>query len=118
MSDKILIRQLHVDAIIGIHDWEKAQKQPLYIDLDLKYDCLLASKTDDIKDALDYFKVCSEVTAFVGSSRFELIETLAEQITQLLIQRFPVKKVKLKLFKPNAIDNAQTVGLSITRKQP
>lgn len=118
MADKILIRQLHVDAIIGIHDWEKANRQPLSIDLDLKFDCLLASKTDDIKDALDYFKVCAEVTEFVASSRFELIETLAEQITQLLFQRFPVKKVKLKLFKPNAIENAQTVGLSITRRHP
>ncbi len=118
MPDKILIRQLHVDAIIGIHDWEKAQKQPLFIDLDLKYDCLLASKTDDIKDALDYFKVCAEVTEFISNSRFELIETLAEQITQLLFQKFPVKKVKLNLYKPNAVENAQTVGLSITRKHP
>ena len=116
MSDKILIRQLEVDAFIGIHTWEKQQTQPLYFDLDLSFDCSPAAHSDDIKDALDYFKVCRQVTAFVAASNYELIETLAEQVAALVIKQFACKKIKLTLYKPNAIANTQTVGIRIVRK--
>lgn len=116
MTDKIFIRQLEAVAIIGIHDWERQQTQPLYFDMDLSFDCQKAAETDDIKHALDYFKVCEQVTEFVQASRYELIETLAEQVTILVLKHFPCKKVKLTLYKPQAIENTDTVGVSIVRK--
>ena len=116
MTDKILIRQLKIDAIIGIHDWEKQQTQPLLFDMDLSFDCHPAACSDDIKDALDYFEVCRQVTEYVASSSFELIETLAEQVAALVLQRFSCKKIKLTLFKPEAIANTQSVGIRIIRK--
>ncbi len=116
MSDKILIRGLRVDAIIGIHDWEKQNKQPLLFDFDLSHDCTEAAHSDDINHALDYFKVCQQVTQLVEESCFELIEALAEKVADHILKNFPCKKVKLTLLKPDAIDDAETVGLSITRK--
>lgn len=116
MSDKILIRQLEVDAIIGIHQWEKQQAQPLLFDMDLSFDCSLAAQSDDIKDALDYFEVCRLVTEFVTASTYELIETLAEQVAALVLKQFACKKIKLTLYKPNAIANTETVGICIVRK--
>jgi len=115
--DKILIRQLEVDAIIGIHDWEKQNRQAVYVDLDLSFDCKAAAKSDDINDALDYFKVCEQVTSFISNSRFELIETLAEKITELILKTYPCKQVKLTLFKPEAIANTHAVGIQIKRSQ-
>lgn len=117
MSDKILIRQLRTDAIIGIHEWEKNQKQPLYFDLDLTTDCTQAARTDDINDALDYFAICNDIQSWVSNSRCELIETLAEQICQRLLTQYPIEQVTLCLFKPQAVADAQTVGLSITRQR-
>jgi dihydroneopterin aldolase len=117
MSDKILIRQLRTEAIIGIHDWEKAQRQPLFFDLDLSTDCAPAARSDDIKDALDYFAVCADIQAWVNGSRCELIETLAEQICQRLLAKYPIDQVQLSLYKPQAVDDAQTVGLRITRQR-
>ena len=116
MTDKILIRQLKIDTVIGIHEWEKAKTQPILLDLDLSFDCKRAAQTDHIDDALDYFAVCKEVTEFVASNHYELIETLAEQVAQLILSRFPCKKIKLSLYKPEAIDNTETVGLRIVRK--
>ena len=116
MTDKILIRQLAAHAVIGIHDWERAQSQPLYFDMDLSFDCTTAAQTDDIKQALDYFTVCEKVTEFVQASNFELIETLAEQVANLVLKRFPCKKIKLTLYKPLAIENTETVGIQIVRK--
>ena len=115
--DKILVRQLRVDAVIGIHDWEKAIKQPVLIDLDMSFDCSQAAKTDDINEALDYFAVCQQVTLMVSSSRFELVETLANAVAEMLLQDFPCQKVKLALYKPDAITNAQAVGVRIKRSK-
>ncbi|TDR20534.1 dihydroneopterin aldolase [Marinicella litoralis] len=115
--DKILIRQLKVDAIIGIHEWEKQNKQALILDLDLSFDCKPAAKSDDINDTLDYFKVCQQLTDFISASRFELIETLAEKSAQMILDYYPCKKVKLSLFKPEAINNTDAVGVRITRSQ-
>lgn len=105
-----------MDAIIGIHDWEKQKKQPLFFDLKLYFDCRKAAKSDDIKDALDYFEVCQKVTAFVANSRFELIEALAESVCQLVFKHFKCDKIKLTVLKPEAIADAESVGISITRK--
>lgn len=116
MSDKILIRELKVDAIIGIHDWEKQQTQPLLIDLDLSFNCNKAAQSDDIKDALDYFDASQQVKKLVETSRFELIETLADRICRHLLDNFPCHKVKLTLYKPEAVADAKTVGICITRK--
>jgi len=117
MSDKILIRQLEVNAIIGIHDWEKQQVQPLLFDMDLSFDCHPAAQSDDIKDALDYFEVCRLVTEFVETSAYELIETLAEQVATLVLKQFACEKIKLTLYKPKAIANTQTVGICIVRNR-
>jgi dihydroneopterin aldolase len=113
--DLILIRQLKVDAIIGIHDYEKQQKQPVLLDLDLHVDCQPAAQSDDIKDALDYFAVCERLTHFVTSTRYELIEALAEAITEVVLNEFACEKVDLTLYKPNAIPNTETVGIRISR---
>jgi dihydroneopterin aldolase len=115
--DKIIIRQLQIDALIGIHDWEKQNRQPVIIDFDLFFDCTDAAASDDIKDALDYFVICEEVTRFVKSSRFELIERLAEELAQLILAKFPCDEIKLTLLKPNAVANAQSVGIEISRSQ-
>ena len=117
MTDKILIKQLKIDTIIGIHDWEKLKTQPVLFDIKINFDCKKAAQTDDIKDALDYFEVCRQITEFVQSSRYELIETLAEEVVNLIFRRFGCKKIKLTLYKPNAIPNTQAVGIAITRKK-
>jgi len=117
MSDKILIRQLKIDAIIGIHEWEKQQAQPLLFDMDLSFNCSPAAQSDDIKDTLDYFEVCRQVTEFVEASAYELIETLAEQVANLVLKQFTCKKIKLTLYKPEAVANTQTVGICIVRNR-
>ncbi len=116
MIDKIIIRQLETNAIIGIHDWEKQKTQPLLFDLDLSFDCRKAAQTDDIEDALDYFEVCRQVTEFVQNSRYELIEKLAEEVCALILKQFACNKIKLTLYKPKAVANTQTVGVRIVRK--
>lgn len=115
--DKIIIRQLQVETYIGIHDWEKANRQTVLIDMDLSFDCSDAAASDNIKDALDYFTVCEEVTRLVHSARYELIERLAEEVAQWVLNHFPCEEIKLTLLKPDAIRNAKSVGITISRSR-
>ncbi len=115
--DKILIRQLRIDAVIGVHEWEKQFKQTVLLDLDLSYASQTAAQTDDLSHALDYYAICQRLTTVVGDSQYDLIEALAERVADMLLSEFACQKVKVTLFKPEAIPEAQTVGITIKRKR-
>ncbi len=113
--DIVFLRQLQIDTVIGIHDWEREIRQPLVLDLEMAADIRLAAQTDSITDALDYQAVAERLTDFVRSSSFQLLETLAEACAQLVLQEFGVRWLRLTVNKPDAIDNAQSVGVIIER---
>ncbi len=113
--DIIFLRQLQIDTVIGIHDWEREIRQPLVLDLEMASDIRLAAQTDSITDALDYQAVAERLTEFVRNSSFQLVETLAEACAQIVLQEFGVRWLRLTVNKPDAIDNAQSVGVIIER---
>lgn len=117
MSDSVLIQQLSVKTTIGVYEWEKKIKQTLLFDITMLHDTMAAAKSDNINDALDYFEVSKAVTEYVQGNAFELIETVANRVAELILTQFNVSEVAIKLLKPGAVENAASVGVSITRKQ-
>lgn len=114
--DTIFIQGLQTQAIIGIYDWEREEPQPLVFDIEMQIDLIKAAKSDDIADTVDYAEVSEEVTNFVSGSRVELLETLAEQIITMIFDTQPaVTEIRLGLSKPQAVPNAETVGLILNR---
>ena len=81
----------------------------------MNWDIKKASKTDDIQYTLDYKKVVERVQAFVEASAFQLVESLAEEVAALIMKEFSVSKLTVKLSKPNALDNVESVGVIIER---
>lgn len=113
--DILYIRNLKVDAVVGIFSWEKRIRQPLHLDLEIAIDIRKAAATDDIQYALDYKTVSTRLTQFISQSEWHLIETLAEKIAALLMEEFGVTWLRLKLSKPAALPSADSVGLMIER---
>ena len=113
--DILYIRNLKVDAVVGIFSWEKRIRQPLHLDLEIAIDIRKAAATDDIQYALDYKTVSTRLTQFISQSEWHLIETLAEKIAALLMAEFGVTWLRLKLSKPAALPSADSVGLMIER---
>ena len=113
--DTIFIRDLRVDTVIGIYDWERSIKQTVHIDLELDTDIAKAAASDRIEDTLNYKAVAKSVIAFVEESRFQLVETLAERIVALVREEFSVPWVRLTLNKGSAVRGAQGVGVVIER---
>ena len=115
MSDTIFLRDLRVETVIGIWDWERKIRQTVSIDLEMAADIRRAAATDSIDDTLNYKAIAKRVQQFVGESSFQLVETLAEKIAALILDEFPVPSVQVRVNKPGAIRGARDVGVLIRR---
>jgi len=115
--DKIFLRELTTEAVIGIFGWEREVKQTIAIDLEMSADIRRAARTDSINDTLNYKAVAKRVLAFVQESRYQLVETLAEEVARLVLTEFPVDWVRVTLHKPGAIRHSRDVGVIIERER-
>ena len=113
--DKIFIRALKTEAIIGIFDWERQVRQTVIIDIEMAADIRKAALTDAIADTMNYKAVAKRVLAFVAASQFHLVETLAEHVAMLILEEFELDWVGIVLSKPGAVRSSRDVGVSLER---
>lgn len=113
--DIVYIRDLEVDTVIGIYDWERKIQQTIRIDLDMATDIRKAAETDDIEYTLNYKAVAKRIIRHVSESKVELVETLAEQIAAIVMEEFNVPWLRLTLGKPGAVRRSREVGIIIER---
>lgn len=114
--DIVYLRDLKVDCVIGIYDWERRIRQTLFIDIDMAADIRKAAASDQIRDTLDYKAVSKRIQQFVTESSFQLVETLAEKIADIILKEFPVPWVRVRINKKGAVRNAGAVGVVIERE--
>jgi dihydroneopterin aldolase len=74
-----------------------------------------AAETDSIDDTLNYKAVAKRVQQFVADSEFQLVETMAEKIAELVLQEFEIPWIQVRVSKPGAIRGAKDVGVLIHR---
>jgi 7,8-dihydroneopterin aldolase/epimerase/oxygenase len=113
--DRIFIRALKTEAIIGIYDWERQVKQTVLLDIEFSADIRKAALTDSVHDTLNYKAVAKRVLRFVEASQFHLVETLAEHIAMLILEEFGVAWVSIVLSKPGAVRSSRDVGVALER---
>lgn len=113
--DIIYLNDLRIDTVIGIFEWERRVRQTVSIDLEMAADVARAAAQDSIEDALDYKAVSKALIEYVENSRFQLVETLAERIAELILNEFDVPWVRLRINKKGAIRGARDVGVIIER---
>ena len=115
MLDTIYIHGLQCECVIGVWKWEKAITQTLVLDIDLATDIKPAANSDDLKDTLDYKKVADRVLEYAKQNEFDLIETLIERLSEVILSEFNVPWVRIKLDKGGAVKNVNHVGILIER---
>jgi 7,8-dihydroneopterin aldolase/epimerase/oxygenase len=114
-TDKVFLRELGVECIIGFLDWERLVKQTVYLDIEAPIDCRRAALHDDVEGTLDYKRLSKVVIAFVGASEFKLVETLADRTAKLILREFDIPWVKLTVNKRGAIRASRDVGVTVER---
>jgi len=115
-KDIVFVEAYELEASIGVFEWEKKILQKLIFDLTLYCDFSMASQTDDIKYAIDYVAICNVINAVTLNKHYQLLESLAEDISKEILSTFPTTSLELKIAKPGAVAEAKQVGVRIFRK--
>lgn len=113
--DIVYLSDLRIETTIGIYDWERRTRQTVILDIEMGTDISKAAASDKIEDTLDYKAVAKRIIAFVGESEFGLVETLAERISDILLNEFSIPWCRLRLNKQGAVKGVRDVGVVIER---
>ncbi len=113
--DTVFISELQITTVIGVHAWEREVRQTLSLDLEMAADIGTPARSDSVQDALDYQAVAERIATLVESSDYQLLESLAERVAELVLTDFAVSWLRLRVSKPGALPNASVVGVVIER---
>ncbi|MBT3192535.1 MAG: dihydroneopterin aldolase [Verrucomicrobia bacterium] len=117
MADKIYIRDLKVQCIVGINPHEREEQQEICINISMDCDYAKACLSDQIEDTVNYKSLKDELVAFIGASSYLLIEKLAEEIASRCLSRERVSRVVVCVDKPGALTGARSVAVEIERSR-
>ena len=108
---------LRIESIIGIYGWERKTRQTVMLDIEMGTDIRKASANDVVDDTINYKSVAERLITFVSESEFELVETLVEQISNVLLNEFNVPWLRLRVNKQGALRGVHDVSVIIERGQ-
>lgn len=109
---KIKIENLRLRTFIGVYDWEKEKKQDVIINIEMDFDGTDAAKSDNIEDTVDYKSLNKKIINFVENGNFNLLETMASGIGNIIMEDKRIKKAAVKAEKPKALRFADSVSLT------
>jgi 7,8-dihydroneopterin aldolase/epimerase/oxygenase len=116
--DAILIRDLRVEALIGIHRRERYVTQTVQVDLEIGVPGTAVFASDKVADTIDYEQVALRIRALASSGHFRLVETFADRVAALLIDELGAPWCKVSAAKLGILPNAKFVGVTIERRRP
>ncbi len=117
MNDKIIIKNLQAQGILGIYPHERVQKQRILINIVMYTDVRPAAQTDAIEDAVSYEDVSLRVIEWVEKSDAFLVEKLVTDIANLILTEFAVARVRVRVEKPDILPYVESVGVEIERER-
>ena len=113
--DRIFLRELRIETIIGFWEWERRIKQIVSIDLEIGTDASVAAASDAIAGTLNYEQLAKRLSEFVGAAEYQMVEALATAIGRIVVSEFGAPWVKVSVAKPGAVPAAREVGIVIER---
>ncbi len=114
--DTIYINDLKVNCIIGVFENERIKKQPVIINIALSVDTQKAASSDDLNDTVSYHDIYLSVNEMVKKSKFNLIEKLAQEITNICLEDKRVEEVMVRVEKTNAVKFGKSSAIEIRRQ--
>ncbi len=114
--DKIFLRGMKADTLIGVYDWERERLQTLVLDLDIGVP-EKSALSDDIGDTVHYGEVCEAVRNSLREQDFLLLEVLAEHVAKLILEDFNALWVRVRIIKPGILPDVKEVGVEIERSK-
>ena len=114
--DWVIVEELECHAHVGVPEEERKRRQKLLVDLELGLDLRKAGKNDRVEETVDYAAVAREVKKLAEERSFVLVEAIAESAAAMVLSRFPVEQVKVRIRK-FSVPGSSSVGVEITRSK-
>lgn len=117
MTHIVLIEGLKVDTVIGVYNWERCIHQRLTLDVKLYGNMDNSFVSDDVNDAINYKSVSEDIERICHQTQPQLLEFLGDKIINYLFEHYACYKIEMTIRKPNAIKQADSVGITIIREK-
>jgi len=114
---KILIKELILNLKLGYYDFEKKKSQKVKFNLEIDYEDKKPTSDKDIKSIVNYGKVVKLITKLVGKKHYNFLETLAEDVFDVLFKDKRIAKIMLQIEKLEILKECTSVGIQITKKR-
>jgi len=114
---KILIKELTLDLKLGYYDFEKEKSQKVEFSLEIDYEDKKPTNDKDIKSIVNYGQVVKLITKLAKNKHYNFLETLAEDVFDVLFKDKRIGKIMLKIEKLEIIKECASVGIQITKKR-
>ena len=112
---KILVKDLIIKILVGIHNFEKKKKQRVRFNIEIIIDPNLAPDESNLNSIVNYEDIIKSIKKITNKRHYPLLETLGEDIFFRLFKDTKIKKIKLKIEKIDIIKNTSSVGIEIEK---
>ena len=100
-SGKITLKNMAYSGYVGVTDWESDVKTHIEVDLEIHADLKKACKSDDLDDTIDYAMVYDLVGKVIKGGHHNLLESLAEEIADEILQFCDCDTIVVRTRKPH-----------------
>ncbi len=113
----VLIKDFIIYEIIGIHRYEKIKKQKIVFNIVINVNQNISPDENDLTSIVDYEKITNKLENLAKNKKYNFLESLAEDSFNEIFADKRINSVRIKIEKPNAIVNAQSVGVEVFKSR-
>jgi len=113
----VLIKNFIIYEIIGIHQNEKINKQKIIFNIVINVNQNIYPDENNLASIVDYEKITSKLENLAKNKKYNFLESLAEDSFNEIFSDRRINSVKIKIEKPDAITNAQSVGVEVFKSR-
>jgi dihydroneopterin aldolase len=114
---RVLVSGLELMASVGIFEVERRYQQRILVSVELEVVDDYDGSSDRLDDVVDYSRVVAAVRGLVEGAHYNLIETLAERISEICLGDQRVLAVRITIEKPDIVPGCRSVGIAIERRR-
>ena len=113
----VLIKDFIIYEIIGIHKHEKTNKQKIVFNIVINVNQNIFPDENNLSSIVDYEKITNKLKNLAKNKKYNFLESLAEDSFNEIFADKRINSVKIKIEKPNAIEDAQSVGVEVFKNR-
>ncbi len=114
---KVIINDLILNILVGIHNFEKKKKQRVKFNIEIVTSPYISPNNKDLNSILNYEDVVNKIEKLTNSKHHELLEDIAEAIFNIIFENKLVKRINLKIEKIDILKKTKSVGIEVSKSK-